>query len=73
MPPLTMKFADTMPTKLAMAPTERSMPPVMITKVRPRPMMALTLAETATSRRLPMVRNCGLSRPRMRNRTTAAM
>ncbi len=72
-PALTMRVAETIPTKLAIEPTARSMPPVMMTNVMPSPMMALTLAETAMSRRLPEVRKFGFSIPKMRKMTTAAM
>ena len=46
----------TMPASARIAPTERSMPPVMITAVMPRPMMPTKAQLRATLKRLLAVK-----------------
>ena len=62
-----------MAAKHIIEPTERSMPPVMITKVTPRVAMAMKEKFFATFCMLPSVKKYGLAKCITTNSTSSAM
>ena len=61
-PTLSMTPAPTMPARAIIEPTDRSMPPEMMTAVIPMAMMPLTLERLSTLRKFSAVRNVSGSR-----------
>jgi hypothetical protein len=66
--PATRRSATTRPLKARIEPTDRSIPPEMITKVRPMPRMALIADCCMTLRRLSVVRKWGEAIPKRMTR-----
>src|SRR5688572_21668391 len=69
--PCTKRSAVTRPHSASSEPTERSMPAEMITKVRPRPRMALMADCCMTLSRLSALRKCGEATPSRQTMATS--